>query len=334
LRAAIRLDPRLPNAYVRLSTAEDALGHSEAARSAIRKAFALTAPDDPNFGLTRYTLLNLTSDHLAALQAIGSIDYVQGRAEAGPIQAAQLTAVQLALLHNPGAARRAVEQSPAGARTIRTMNDFGLNDWSSAVMDYRAYLAAGVAYRLRGLSGLAIATARLGRVPEAEGLIAQTPIDCSYCLEYRGVIAALRRDWSSADRWFAEAVRQDPSGPGALDDWGLSLVDRGDPQSAIGKFEQAHHAAPHLADPLELWGEALMRTGDEAGAVARFAEADKYAPRWGANHLHWGEALMLYGRYHNARAQYEAANGMDLSKPDRAALDVLLARTASGPLHG
>ncbi len=48
----------------------------------------------------------------------------------------------------------------------------------------------------------------------------------------------------------------------------------------------------------------------------------------------WGEALMLQGRYREARAQYEAAGGMDLSQPDRAALNVLLARTASGPLHG
>jgi hypothetical protein len=50
--------------------------------------------------------------------------------------------------------------------------------------------------------------------------------------------------------------------------------------------------------------------------------------------MRWGEALMLAGRYAEARRQYETANGLDLSKPDRAALDVLLARTASGPLRG
>ncbi len=43
---------------------------------------------------------------------------------------------------------------------------------------------------------------------------------------------------------------------------------------------------------------------------------------------------MLSGRYRDGRAQFEEAKGMDLSKPDRAALDVLLARTASGALHG
>ena len=77
-----------------------------------------------------------------------------------------------------------------------------------------------------------------------------------------------------------------------------------------------------------------MRKGDFADAAAKFAKAAPYAPRWGHNHLLWGEALMLAGRYAEARAQYETASGLDLSRPDRAALNLLLARTASGPLHG
>jgi hypothetical protein len=77
-----------------------------------------------------------------------------------------------------------------------------------------------------------------------------------------------------------------------------------------------------------------MSKRDYAGAIAKFAEAGQYTPRWGRNHIMWGEALMLSGRYAEARAQFEAANGMDLGKADRAALNVLLAHTASGPLHG
>jgi tetratricopeptide (TPR) repeat protein len=74
----------------------------------------------------------------------------------------------------------------------------------------------------------------------------------------------------------------------------------GDPDRAIAKFELARRKGPRFADPLKLWGEALM----------------------------------LSGRYAEARAQYEIARGLDLSRPDRAALDVLLARTAKGVLHG
>jgi hypothetical protein len=48
----------------------------------------------------------------------------------------------------------------------------------------------------------------------------------------------------------------------------------------------------------------------------------------------WGEALMLSGHYAEARAQYETAKDLDLSAADGAAVKLLLARTASGPLHG
>jgi tetratricopeptide (TPR) repeat protein len=141
-------------------------------------------------------------------------------------------------------------------------------------------------------------------------------------------------DHAAADRWFAELERAEPDMPRVDAQWGAALLRRGDADGAIAKLKRAHRLGPHFADPLELWGEALMTRRDYAGAIAKFAEADPYAPRWGRNHMLWGEALMLSGRYREARAQFGAAKGMDLSRPDRAALDVLLARTAAGPLHG
>jgi hypothetical protein len=83
---------------------------------------------------------------------------------------------------------------------------------------------------------------------------------------------------------------------------------------------------------LRYFGDRL-RIGLQLLGIA-FAEADGHAPRWGRNHLRWGEALLRSGRCPEARAQFEAAKGMDLSRADRAGLDVFLARTASGRLHG
>ncbi len=77
-----------------------------------------------------------------------------------------------------------------------------------------------------------------------------------------------------------------------------------------------------------------MRQGDYAGAASHFAAAVVDAPAWGRARLEWAEALMLSGRYAEARRQFEAANGLELGVGERAALEVLLARTASGPLHG
>ena len=181
---------------------------------------------------------------------------------------------------------------------------------------------------------LAVTYARLGRVDQAKAIAAGLPPDCEPCLDARGWVAALSGDPAGSDRWFAAVERMAPELPEYDSDWGAALLVSGDLDGAIAKFSRAHAKGPRFADPLELWGEALMRKGDLAGAIGKFAEADKSAPRWGHNHMMWGEALMLSGRYAEARRQYEIASGLDLSKPDRAALNVLLARTARGPLHG
>ncbi len=180
---------------------------------------------------------------------------------------------------------------------------------------------------------LAQAYAHLGRLEEAKALVTSTPLDCYRCLITRGEISTLERDWTAADRWWGELDRQTSNQPLAPTERAMSLLARGDIDGAMREADEAHRRGPHFADPLEIWGEALMKKGDFAAATGKFAAADANAPRWGRNHLLWGEALMLSGRYAEARAQYQMANGLDLSKPERAALNTLLSRTASGPLH-
>jgi tetratricopeptide (TPR) repeat protein len=180
----------------------------------------------------------------------------------------------------------------------------------------------------------ALARARMGDIAGGQALIAKTPLDCYLCLRTRGQIEALAHDRSGADRWFAEAVRQGPALPFAYMDSGQVLLAKNDADGAVAKLKEAHKLSPRYADPLEAWGEALMAKRDYAKAIKKFAEADKDAPKWGRNHLRWGEALMLSGRYAEARAQYQTASGLDLSAGDRAALNLLLARTATGLLHG
>ena len=166
----------------------------------------------------------------------------------------------------------------------------------------------------------ALALAKSGDLQAAQALIGPTAADCYLCLRVRGQIAVEARDWPAAERWFAEAVRQAPSLPHAYSEWGSALLAKGDPAGAIAKLELARQKGPKFADPLETWGEALMARRDYLGAVARFAEADKDAPRWGRNHLRWGEALAKLGRADEAKMQWRAAAGMDLSAADRAEL--------------
>ena len=129
----------------------------------------------------------------------------------------------------------------------------------------------------------ALAQARAGDIAGAEALIGTTPLDCYLCLRVRGQIAAEKKDWTTAGRWFAEATRQGPSLPFAYAEWGQMLLAKGDPDGAIAKLRIAHEQGPYFADPVELWGEALMRKGDYAGAAAKFEAATKDAPNWGRN---------------------------------------------------
>ncbi len=51
----------------------------------------------------------------------------------------------------------------------------------------------------------------------------------------RAEIAAVKKDWTEADKWFAEAVRQAPSIPFAYSEWGAALLARGDADGTIAK---------------------------------------------------------------------------------------------------
>ncbi len=166
----------------------------------------------------------------------------------------------------------------------------------------------------------ALALAKLGRPSEAKAYADLTPLDCYRCLLSRAEVAEAMGDRSGADRWFAEAIRQNPGTGQAHLDWGRVKLARGDQASALASFRKAAEVWPKWADPLGYWGEVLLAQGDAAGANAKFSEAAKLAPRWGRLHLKWGEALAKLGKADEARAKWRAAATMDLSLAERAAL--------------
>jgi tetratricopeptide (TPR) repeat protein len=349
--AAIRLNPRLHPAYLTLALSLSPLSHKETGLALVRREIALIQSGRA-IGLSGQA----AEDRLRFLRGIegfmvGDVRRAIASAESAPVtfdfegqaqgySSGLRLARALTDSHDVAASRRISSgiQVPQAAGPLDPIlqQEMAIDDWSSAAPRAERILGAarGDGRTTLAPALVAQAYAHEGRLAEAEALASQTSTDCDQCLITRGFVAARKHDWAQADRWYAEADRQEPSLPDVPLAWGQTLLDKGDIDGAIAKLKEAHRRGPHFADPLELWGEALMAKRDYAGAIARFAEADKDAPRWGRNHMRWGEALMLSGRYAEARAQYEAANGLDLSKPDRAALNVLLDRTARGPLHG
>ncbi|HJW42366.1 MAG TPA: hypothetical protein VJ476_14210 [Rhizomicrobium sp.] len=167
---------------------------------------------------------------------------------------------------------------------------------------------------------MAFDLARAGDVAAAEALIAKTAFDCDDCDIARGRIAAVKRDWAAAARWFALVSRRTPSMPAADAAWGAMLMAKGDLDGAIAKFEAANRKSPHFADPLEMWGEALIAKNRSDLAVAKFEEAARYAPNWGRLHLKWGEALWWLGRKDDAAKQFASAAALFLTPAERADL--------------
>jgi tetratricopeptide (TPR) repeat protein len=174
----------------------------------------------------------------------------------------------------------------------------------------------------------ALAMAKAGDVSGADALLDTTAADCYLCLRVRGLIAAERRDWPAADRWFGEAVRQAPSVPFAYADWGAERLQRNDADGAMAMLQKAHEVGPRFAEPLELMGEALMRKGDFQGAIAKFGQAEEAAPRWGKNQLRWSESLLRIGHEREAKAHLDRASHLSLSSSDRAELDALVHQVA------
>ena len=129
---------------------------------------------------------------------------------------------------------------------------------------------------------LALAEAMTGDTAAATALISQTPTDCYLCVRTRAKIAAAAGDSTTADRWFAEAVRQAPDLPTAYTEWGQALLARGDLAGAARELSLAHDKGPRFADPLKTWGDVLVKQGHPDQALSKYDEALKYAPDWAA----------------------------------------------------
>ncbi len=180
----------------------------------------------------------------------------------------------------------------------------------------------GSAFNLQAVlwPDLALAEAQTGDFAAAHAEIDKTPSDCDLCLRTRAKIDALQKNPAGADFWFARAEALAPSIPFADQDWGRTLLQRGDAEKAMEKFKASSAKSPHFADPLEGWGEALMAKNQSHLAVIKFEAADKYAPNWGRLHLKWGEALYYSGHGSEAKTQFARAAQLNLTQSEKTEL--------------
>jgi tetratricopeptide (TPR) repeat protein len=302
---SISLDPKLMVGWWEAADAAHDLGHAQAELVNRQKLLATRRNDQPLD--QRHGYLGQMADaraHIAA--SLG--DFSQPDSASSPsgdsVPDMYAGKAELAFRHHDAALGRQLYTHMRMAGGVDPVDDLQLRwlaaaaaqDWAAARRAAEALVAAQSAKPAatkRTADGwpdlklatlyqpeLALSLAKTGADGQAVALIASTPTDCYVCLRVRAQVAAAQGDTAGADRWFAEAVRQAPSIPFAIAEWGDALEARGNFGAAIEKFRLAHEKGPRWADPLKSWGDILARQGDGAGAVAKYDEALKFAPAW------------------------------------------------------
>jgi tetratricopeptide (TPR) repeat protein len=332
-----------------LARAAFRIGHEGQALSEARRGLAMRSDDardprDPRgksrlIADFRYIEAYLTGDYAGAWAALERLRNDFGDAPA--------------LVHDPAAAGRlALEEertaSLTGAR-IRLRAAEAVGDWpaaAAALADYDREQAAWMAgpqrpdgppraesavLRDQAVSQetwvvaplRALVLAHTGKIAEALALAAGLPGDCVPCLRARAGVAEVAGDRAGADKAFAAALALAPDVAITETAWGQILLARGDVAGALVKLASASRKGPRSPDALELWGEALMAKGDFGSAVSKFHQAAVFAPAWGRLHLKWAEALARAGKAAEARAQKQAAAGLDMTPAERTELNGL-----------
>src|SRR5205085_781142 len=185
-------------------------------------------------------------------------------------------------------------------------------DWQ-AILDAEPPSSAPATLAVRGE-----ALVRLGRLAEAQALVATFPLDCQPCALDRAWLAEARGERALADQWFSEASRIAPSLPSGPLAWGQTLLARGVLDKAERQFQDALRRSPRAEEALEALGELRLAKDDAGAAGKHFAAALKLTPKWGRAHLKWGEALAKLGKADQARAHFAVAAGLDLTPTERA----------------
>jgi Tfp pilus assembly protein PilF len=277
-------------------------------------------------------LATLRHDHLTALRNRQA--FFQSGAPGFPAPTREILASCYAPLHERTRALREQEIDrvanapwPAWRRAELALT---LKDWPAVLVAAEEAAGAAAAEPDKGVHNhiwrwhKAAAQAQLGRLAQAQALIAPSPLDCEPCVRARGLIAAKGGNARLADHWYGEASKMAPSLADADFEWAEALAARGAYAKALARLSVAQRRTPRWADPRELEAEILLAQGDDR-AAKKFAEAAKLAPRWGRLHLKWGDALAAQGKADAAQAKWRAAAGMDLSPADRARVTALLA---------
>lgn len=202
---------------------------------------------------------------------------------------------------------RAMAAGASGQELDRVLADlaYARGSYAEALSRYEALLKIAPRDQLL-IEPAAIAALKLGQVERASFLLSAAGLEGSTrwrLWNARGVVADLKRDWVSADRYYERAARLAPNEAGPVNNHGWSLVLRGDWRKAGAFFEQAIALDPkseRAANNLELVKMALAADLPARGR----GESDS---SWAARLNDAGVAAALLGNKDRATAAFTQA---------------------------
>jgi len=127
--------------------------------------------------------------------------------------------------------------------------------------------------------------------------------------------------WLSSESIFAHTLKVNPSSPIALNNLGVSLMERGKVAEAVPYFERSSNIVGRETDGLINWGLALSRLGKQQEALVPLTKALELQPDNSSVHLNLGNVYQKLLRYDEAIAQFKA--GLKIKPKDLALISNL-----------
>ena len=114
-------------------------------------------------------------------------------------------------------------------------------------------------------------------------------------------------DLNSAIARFQRALEIQPDYPEALNNLGVALLQKNEVDDAITRFQAALQSKSDFAQAHFNLGKAMFQKGDVDGATAHFRQALQINPGYAEAHNGLGNALLQKGRVDDAISQFQAA---------------------------
>jgi tetratricopeptide (TPR) repeat protein len=180
----------------------------------------------------------------------------------------------------------------------------------SSVADHWQY------YSIAGVIALAVAAGdqmyrRLGNQPRRWGIVAAVLM-----LTVLGAASWQRAGVYAADeRLWRDNVAKNPTAWMAYSNLGLNMEWAGNPDAAVGYFEQALRINPDSADAHNNLALALLQLGRTPEAVPHLEQAVRLNPHYADAHVNLGNALFQLGKVPEAFSHYQQALRLDPNSP-------------------